>query len=701
MPISTLAPIVDDTVRPHRAPKSMADRTILDEWLDHWEQALEVPGSADLDAFVERNCQDADPMLITEFRSLASAARFMKSLAGSDVRSTLQPGIRPALQPGVEVIPGYCLDRWRGGGGFGEVWQARSPLGTAVALKFVSLARDRVQKEFRGLKVMTQSRHPHLLSVFGSWQTDEFLVIEMELADRTLHERLHEAEGDGLIGIPRDELLGYFEQAADALDYLNSPHRGADGQELPGIQHRDIKPQNLLLVGSTLKVGDFSLARWLEKSASTHTGGCTPAYAPPELFAGKVTRWSDQYSLAVTWCQLRGGRLPFGDPARDHRNDHFNRPPDVSMLQRKEQYPVRRALSKQPRQRWPSCLAFVAALRESVIAKRQTVAPPPPIPAGLVKAVELNHRSCVTALAFSKCGTLLTSASEDCSVRVGNTKTGEQVAVQPRGDFRWAFVSVAISPDASTIASVSRGRKKASADLMEPYLWQPKSRTRKQPGYKERYSYPFLSPAFSPVGRLIAFACDRIRLFDIDSGEQRQQFPEERNYPRCVCFSPDGAHVITGHDDGSIHVWEISGCHRRAFSGHRAQITALAVSPNGNLLASADEKGNVQLRRFPTGRQRQAISNLYPVMYLAFLPDSLHLISFHEREEGGLVRLWHFENGQRGRDWSPSSSRLNCVALAPDGVLLAAGEASGKVRLWNLRTVIDDPNLPPHQESES
>ena len=63
-------------------------------------------------------------------------------------------------------------------------------------------------------------------------------------------------------------------------------------------------------MGTACKVGDFGLLR-CPGGPAQKTSSMTAAYAPPEVFEGKPSRSSDQYSLAVTWCQLRGGLLPF------------------------------------------------------------------------------------------------------------------------------------------------------------------------------------------------------------------------------------------------------------------------------------------------------------------------------------------------------------------------------------------------------
>lgn len=266
------------------------------------------------------------------------------------------------VERGAEPIPGYRLIERLGGGGFGEVWKAEAPGGFLKAIKFVygdaHAAGDgtpHTDQELKALSRVKGLRHPYILSLERYEIVDGRLIILMELADRNLWDRFRECGAAGLPGIPRDELLRFIEEAAEALDLMNGEYH---------LQHLDIKPQNLFVVHNHVKVGDFGLVKELRGTETRVTGGVTPTYAPPETFEGRVSRHSDQYSLAVVYQELLTGRRPF-HAANVHQLilQQLREPPDLSALPASDQEPVRRALSKIPENRHASCVDFVRALR--------------------------------------------------------------------------------------------------------------------------------------------------------------------------------------------------------------------------------------------------------------------------------------------------------------------------------------------------
>lgn len=313
-----------------------------------------------------------------------------------------QPSFSVLLKPGCEAVPGYRLEAFLGRGQYGEVWKATGPGKVSVALKFIDLRGMQGLKEFRGIQRVKAVRHAHLMPITGLWMISEdgriasdemldgylpapsitdtarlketleasspprLLVVAMLLANQTLEDRLAECKSQDLPGIPRNELLDYIEEAAKGIDFLNTPrHDLGDGPV--AIQHCDVKPANLVLAGNSVLVCDFGLARLLSDVSSTATGIFgSAAYMSPETIAQHPGRASDQYSLAITYYELRTGRLPFTDHHLSSVLDsHRNGTLDFSGLPAAEEQVLRRATSIQPESRFKDCCELVRELRRA------------------------------------------------------------------------------------------------------------------------------------------------------------------------------------------------------------------------------------------------------------------------------------------------------------------------------------------------
>jgi hypothetical protein len=287
-------------------------------------------------------------------------------LTPADVFNQTRSATPVVIQPprGREEFPAeltYKLKRSIGKGAFGEVFLAEAPGGVAVALKQIHrpMAHPASQGEIEALDAVKSLSHPYLVKTHAYWVAGDRLNIVMELADESLADRIKFHQMLGFPGVPAEELVPIFEQAAEGLDYLHAQH----------VTHRDVKPENVLLTKGYAKVADFGLAR-LQKHDVTVVGHemGTAAYMAPEVWNCKISRHSDQYSLAGTYVTARLGHPPFTDPSiLRQRELHLGATPDLTALPAPERKVLLRAMAKNCDKRYPNCAAFAEALKAAVL----------------------------------------------------------------------------------------------------------------------------------------------------------------------------------------------------------------------------------------------------------------------------------------------------------------------------------------------
>ncbi|MHC4400065.1 MAG: serine/threonine-protein kinase [Planctomycetota bacterium] len=345
-------------------------------------------------------------------------------------------------QPGDRPFRGsfHVLEEYLGQGAFGEVWRARAPGRVKVAVKILDLRRSQGEIEYRNLEWFVAIKHTNLITVQAFWVVDDDanpidddapepappkgkegpsgarrrsilpalrafrrrgaapekapakvagepsrLVVVMDLGKKCLQKRLRECvPEDEPGGLPVEELLHYMEGAAEGIDFLHKPIHDLGGDKEVAIVHRDIKPANILVVGNSAAVCDFGVAK-VEDLWKSRTGTLagTYYYMAPEVLAYRpADARSDQYSLAITYFQLRTNRFPFGsgsspNPAEWH-DALYSGQMDLSGISEGEQKVIARATSRQPQDRYPSCLEMVDELKGAYPRRVQRKPTPDP-----------------------------------------------------------------------------------------------------------------------------------------------------------------------------------------------------------------------------------------------------------------------------------------------------------------------------------
>ena len=271
-----------------------------------------------------------------------------------------------AFQPEVGAVPfpGYRLLALRGRGAFATVWEASTPSGQLVAMKFMSSSTvAQTAREIRSLQAIRELSHDNLLKIRQVWSLPGCIVIAMDLAEASLMDLL-EVYLDELghpIEVPK--LAPYLVDVAAGLDFLNARKHRIDGR-LVGLQHGDIKPNNILLRGDRAMLADYGLATPTSGAVTPCPRHGTAEYTAPEVFQGSLSERSDQFSLAVTYYVLTTGTFPYPEPPRDREKLRgYARPdPDLSRLGMAERLALVRALSPIPQDRYPNCAELVKAL---------------------------------------------------------------------------------------------------------------------------------------------------------------------------------------------------------------------------------------------------------------------------------------------------------------------------------------------------
>ena len=266
----------------------------------------------------------------------------------------------------IKTVGRYEIIGKLGQGSMGVVYLGKDPyINRKVAIKISRPAPDLVQekadkyRERFFLEAQSAGRlmHPSIVAIYDAGMYKDFCYITMEYIDGPTLEKFCQKEDL----LPIGKVAEVMFSACRALDFAHKR----------GIVHRDIKPSNIMINNNgDVRITDFGIARI--KSEQTASKGIigSPSYMSPEqVKEGPVEDKSDIFSLGCVFYELLTGEKAFtGDNYFSILYKITNEDP-VPVREVRPEVPeivseiARKALAKEPSQRYQSCMDFAYALR--------------------------------------------------------------------------------------------------------------------------------------------------------------------------------------------------------------------------------------------------------------------------------------------------------------------------------------------------
>ena len=284
-----------------------------------------------------------------------------------------------------------------------------------------------------------------------------------------------------------------------------------------------------------------------------------------------------------------------------------------------------------------------------------------------------THDGGLMAMVVHPGGKSFATAGQDGKVMIWNADNGEEITVLDLGS-GWVE-HLAWSLDGQSLAAASsRFVHVFSVDGQE--IWQ-----------SEAHPSTVSAVSWSSTEELATACYGRVSFYNGATGELTQKL-EWKGALVSMDLSPDGDIVACGSQDNSVHFWRRSTAKDSMMSGYAGKPSNLAFDRGGSLLATGGGP-IVIVWCFDAGGPegtRPGLLELHdePVSSLAFAPRGLRLAS--GAKDGGIV-LWALQSDGQGDAIGAAlmSDLVSAIAWRPDGRILAAVDAKGKVTAWRLK----------------
>jgi WD40 repeat protein len=588
----------------------------------------------------EEICQNC-PDLLTEVRQRWKEFCVVDAEVGALLPdSTLSPNpdalAHPATAAALPQIPGYEVEAILGRGGMGVVYKARHrALDRAVAIKMLLAGGFAAPQELtrfrREAEALAGLRHPNIVQVYDAGDVEGRPYFTMEFI-----------EGGSLA----HQLSATPQPPRQAAELITTLAGAVQCAHINGILHRDLKPANIMRTADGVpKIADFGLARSIRGGSEFTLPGArvgTPSYMAPEQALGKtdaIGPAADVYALGAVLYELLTGRPPFRgeSPSETERQVIADEPASPSRwndrVPRDLETICLKCLEKNPGRRYASAQDLADDLERFLKNK--------PV---LARPVGWGERG----------------------LRWAQRNKGLSAALL---GVALLLLFLAVGSLAAAVYFQRLAREKGNlADEKEAARAEAVGAERREAGLRQ-----LAETQREALGRNLYIA--------------------EMNLAGQAATSPSGISrvgellAVAGKDRPDLRNWEwyyLNGlCHRDllTFGGHGGSALAVAWSPDGRRVASADARGVIQLWDAADGQGLRLLrGSQSAVRSVAWSPDGTRLAS---ADWNGTARVWDTANGKQVVSYRGHAGAVFAVAWSPDGKWLASGGEDKTIHVWD------------------
>ncbi|MGB3534856.1 MAG: serine/threonine-protein kinase [Microcoleaceae cyanobacterium] len=583
---------------------------------------------------------------------------------------------RTCTQCGSELLlqGRYRATKQLGGGGFGKTFEiVDEKVKTHKVLKVLLKEHPKAVSLFQQeAKVLSHLRHPGIPEV----EEDGYFTFLPKGSRDPIHCLVMEKiEGDNL----QDWMKARKKQPitqAEAIDWLKQLVEILDKVHRLQYFHRDIKPQNIMRKpDGQLVLIDFGTAREVSETYMAKvegglnvTGIVSPGYTPPEQTNGKAVPASDFFALGRTFIYLLTGKPPTAYPENPRTGKLLWRKgaPDISK-------PFADVLdylmAPFPGNRPQNPTMILQCLKEIDTSSESTLQRVPSVKDSSRKKSKPKKRSVnlkklqpqtIASLSFPRSFELKLPV-----ISIGWLTLAivliTGLFTQVDGYFRYGFIPA----DPILILKSLPGS-----------LWLQR--------YLRGDIGQIYTVAVSPNGQtLVAGGFGTIKVWDLATGKLIHTIKAHSSWVRSLAISPNGEILASSSNDKTIRLWDLEqGVRKRTIEGHTDSVNTIVFSPDGQTLASGSRDRTIILWNLRNGARQLTIrGHEGAVNTLAFSPDGRTLASASDDQT---IKLWEINTGARKLTLQGHSGAVNTIVYTPDGQTIASASNDQTVRLWDV-----------------